>query len=92
VGATPVRTQTAFPSGVTPPGALRGPSASVADGRRQALGVLLIDGKGDLPNLLLSFPFFAPELFAPQLSRAFVTKSRSRPCHPIPHYRGEGIA
>jgi DNA helicase HerA-like ATPase len=37
----------------------------VEEALRSQVPVLMIDVKGDLPNLLLSFPSYQPELFEP---------------------------
>jgi len=47
----------------------------VEEALRAQVPVLMIDVKGDLPNLFLSFPSFAPEHFAPWLDASDVRRA-----------------
>ncbi len=48
----------------------------VEEALRERVPVLMIDVKGDLPNLLLAFPSFAPQFVEPWSSRGRATRAR----------------
>lgn len=49
----------------------------VEEALRSGVPVIMIDIKGDLPNLLLTFPNLAPEEFAPWIDEATIAQQKS---------------